>query len=209
MSPALLITAITAYIISLMLALMLMIISKRINEILKKKIIIFHFMLLVIYLVSFFLYKSVSGIYFMIFFCAGIATAGLILRSNSHILLKTYYTIFLLSVLVFLYSPSVLFTLLVKQKLPEKKGLEFRLKDDYYLIKQQSMLNLNTDGSYKIVKRTGKFNKTLLRDISFNHLIDSLKVLNFDPVDKIIFRGYFRTNNGFIDSLDIATDLKK
>lgn len=209
MTPGLLITVIIIYILSLVVSLVLMIFSKRFDQRWRKWVVIFHFFLLIVYLFSLSFFKSPSGIFFMIFFCFGISAAGLILRSNTNILLKIYYSLFLLSFLVFLYSPSLLFSLLTQQKFQEKKGNEFLLRENYFLIKQQSMLEISGELlKYKIIRRTGKFDKTLKRDISFRHEIDSLKVLKFEPETEVGMRGYFTTIHTVTDSMDVITDLK-
>jgi hypothetical protein len=142
------------------------------------------------------------------FFCSGVAFAGLIIRGSLHLLLKIYYAFFLFSIFIFLYSPSLLFSILSTQKLPEKRGIEFFLADNYYLIKEKSMLNVSdTFVKYKIVNRTGSFNKTIQRNISFNHEIDSIKVLKFSKDKDVIIRGYFSNGNILIDSVEVSSSL--
>jgi hypothetical protein len=208
MSASLLITTIITYILSLVLSLVLMIFSKGINSGWKKGIIVFHTALLVAYLFSLIFFKANPGIVFLVFFCFGVAIAGMMLRSNLHVLLKIYYSVFLFSIVLFLYSPSLLFSLLGQQKFPAEKKTEFHITGNYYLIKEKSMLAVsNTFVKYKIVKRTGKFNKTLQRNISFYHEIDSVKALKFVPEQEAVLRGYFSSQNE-TDSADISTELK-
>jgi hypothetical protein len=208
MSPLLLITAIIFYILSLVISLVMMIISKNINAQWRKVILLFHLFLSAAALVSFLFFKDDAGIIFMIFFCFGIAAAGMVIRSSSVLLLKIIYALFLSSVLIFLYSPSLLLSLLIQQKFPETKGTEFLLRDNYYLAKEQSLLGISKDkAKYKIIRRTGKFNKTMKRNISFGHEIDSLKVLSFDSNKNILLRGFFSPENKMTDSIDVTTDL--
>ncbi len=209
MSASLLIASIITYILSLVFSLVLMIFSKKLNSRWKRAFIIFHSILLVAYLFSFFWLKFFSGTFFLIFFCFGVAIAGMILRSHMNLLLKIYYSIFLFSIVVFLYSPSLLFSLLATQKFPTTKGTEFLLVDNYYLVKEKSMLDVsNTFVRYKIIERTGKFNKTLQRNISFTHEIDSIRVLKFTREKEAQLRGYFSDGNNRVDSTDISTGLK-
>lgn len=209
MSAGLLITAIIAYILSLVISLVGMIFSKRINNPWKKRIIIFHAVFFVCYLLSLVFFKATSGNLFLIFFCFGLTVAGMMVRSNLHLFLKIYYSAFLFSILIFLYSPSLLFSLLTTQKFPVKKGTEFLLSGNYHLIKEKSMLDVSgTFVKYKIVKRTGKFNKTIVRNISFGHEIDSVAVLKFIDEKEASLRGYFSNTDNLPDSMDISTDLK-
>ncbi|MEP7168986.1 MAG: hypothetical protein ABI855_06400 [Bacteroidota bacterium] len=162
MSASLLITAIISYILSLVISLALMIFSRRINDKWKKGIIIFHAALLLLYLLALVSSKTFAGSLFLIFFCSGVAITGMILRSGLNLFLKIYYSVFLFSIVLFLCSPSLLFSLLTTQKFPLREGTEFLLTGNFYLIKEKSLLDVsNTFVKYKIVKRTGKFNKTL------------------------------------------------
>jgi len=208
MSATLLITAIIAYILSLVISLVLMIVSRKVSDSWKKGIIIFHSILLLICLLSFLFFKTNSGIIFLVFFCAGVAIAGMIIRSSLNLLLKMYYSVFLLSVIIFLYSPSLLFSLLAQQKFPDKKRNEFLLTDNYYLVKEKSMLEISNEFvNYKIVKRMGQFNKTMQRNISFQYAIDSVKVLNFEEGKQAKLRVYFLKENNISDSADISAPL--
>lgn len=184
-----------------------MIMSRKIDQRLRKGIVLFHLTLLIFYFLSLIFFKPESGFVFMIFFCFGVAAAGLITRSNSKLILKLYYSIFLLSILIFLYSPSLFISLLVQQKIPERKGNEFLLTENYFLVKQQSMLDIpGGKTKYKIIRRTGNFNKTLERDIPFHAMLDSAVMIRFEN-DTMLVRGYFKT--GMLpDSLDVSSDLK-
>jgi len=209
MSVSLLIISIISYILSLILSLVLMIFSQRLSNRWKKTCIIFHTILFAAYLFSLLFLQAFSGSLFLIFFCFGIVIAGMILRSRLHLFLKIYYSIFLFSIAVFLYSPSLLFSLLATQKFPVTKGAEFLLINNYYLIKEKSMLDVsNSFVRYKIARRTGKFNKTLQRNISFNHEIDSVRVLKFTDEKEAQLRGYFLNEKNKVDSTDITTGLK-
>ena len=170
----------------------------------------FSYSFLISYLLSLIFFKTVSGIAFLIFFCFGVAISGMILRSSLNLFLKLYYSIFLFSLIIFLYSPSLLFSLLAQQKLSDKKGTEFLLTGNYYLVKQQSMLDLsNKNVKYKIAKRSREgLIKPCSVNISFHHEIDSVKVLKFDAAKDAALRGYFVNGNNSVDSIDILTDLK-
>jgi hypothetical protein len=54
----------------------------------------------------------------------------------------------------------------------------------------------------------GQFNKTLARGISFNHAIDSVKLLKFIDAKEVLLRSYFNHINNSCDSSDISVKLK-
>jgi hypothetical protein len=97
---------------------------------------------------------------------------------------------------------------LAQQKFPDKKRTEFLLTDNYYLVKEKSMLEISNEFvNYKIVKRMGQFNKTMQRNISFQYAIDSVKVLNFEEGKLAKLRVYFLKENNISDSADISAPL--
>lgn len=208
MSAAQLIASIIFYILSLVISLALMMVSSRISQGVKKKFIISHVILLLLYFTSFFFIKSANNFIFMLFFCLGICVAGLVIRSSFKVWLKMMYSTFLLSILLFFYSPSLLFSLLATQKFPTKTSTEFNLKENFYLAKQQSMLTISSAApTYKIISKSGNFYKTLERDISFPSSIDSIRLVYFTK-DSISLFGYYTGPENKIDSAIATSDLK-
>ncbi|MFI5218816.1 MAG: hypothetical protein ACHQNT_04945 [Bacteroidia bacterium] len=208
MSAELLITSIIVYILSLVTALVLMMVSKKIGMRWRNTAIVFHFLLLLFFLLAELkfmgsVFFDKKHILFLALFCSGIAISGFILRSRYRVLMKIYFGLFLASVLFFVYSPSKLISFITLQE-SNQSANEFHLTGNYFLVKQLSLIGQpNEISKYKIVERRGMFNKTLERDISFNGLIDSARVIQSDS-NQIIVRGYFNS----ADSLDIRSDLK-
>ncbi len=205
MSPVILITTIISYILSLVVCLVLMILSKQFNTSFQKRSMLFHLFLLLLFIASALFLKEYKGALFLFFFCYGIIISGIILRNRGAILLKIIYVLFPLSIAIFLYSPSLLFSLLAQQKLPDRTGTEFLIGNNYYLVKQQAMLAA-TGIDYKLVQRRGKFNKTIKRDVSFGHPVDSIKVLTFENEKQTVLRGYYKNKNS-VDSTDVTESL--
>lgn len=203
-----LIASIIFYILSLVISLVLMMVSGRISLKAKKRFIIFHIALLLVYFISFFFIKSANNFSFMLFFCFGICISGLIVRSSITVWLKIIYAVFPLSILLFLYSPSLLLSLLATQKVPIKTNTEFNLKENFYLAKQQSMLTFSSPASkYKIISKSGNFYKTLERDISFPATVDSIRLVYFTK-DSISLYGYYTGPENKVDSAIATSDLK-
>lgn len=127
----------------------------------------------------------------MVFFCSGVLLSGYALRSAFPLTVKIYFAVFLSSIVVFIYSPSTLISWINLQKKATASENEFALGENYFLTRQQSMFNVNPENvSYKLVKRAGRFNKTIQRDIYFGHQADSVKTVSIYNDSLIILQVY-------------------
>lgn len=197
------------YILSIAIALILSILKKNISGVSIKVALIIHASLFVILILSLIVLPTsgVCGYFLLFFFCSGIVTAGYFFRSRVHTALQAYFALYLLSIILFIYSPSFLVRL-ISLNMPETgKTDQFRLKENYFLEEQLLMMNINDSlVQYKITQHFGVFHKTLARDIRFGCRIDSLKVLSFDPATEANVRAYIMRNSvkfASIDSLDL------
>lgn len=215
MSPIVLITGISLYIISIVVSLILAVTVKKFSATGIRSFIIFHFALVVILIAALIASKFNDGLkaytsYFSIIaFCSGMALAGLILRSQSKLIMKIYFSIYLLTVVAFILSPSKLFSFIATGSVYSNSENKFNLHANYYLESQQSMIKTNkNEVKYKIYKKLGYFNKTVVRDIDFGSKIDSVKVLLFETDKNALLRGYF-SEGSRIDSADRMIDINK
>ena len=196
------------YIISLALALILSILKKKATG--RSRIpIIIHVILFVFFIISKILspLSFLSGYIFLIFFCSGIITGGYLFRSGASLILQAYFFLYLLSIVVFIYSPSLLVGMISLNATKTDKSASYHLAANFFLEEQRSLLNdSDTSVQYKITQQFGIFHKTLARDIRFGKRIDSLKVLSFNPEFAADLRGYLNiksTNLAGPDSLDL------
>ena len=145
---------------------------------------------------------------FTLWFCCGIVAFGLFIRSKLNVIIKIYFSVFISSLLLFVYSPSFLFSVISLSKYSSNEKDKFLLTTNIYLMKQQAMVDADDSHSkYKIFKKIGLFNKTLAREISFGHTLDSIKLINIIDEKEVTVRGYFKTSNTKTDSVDIITHL--
>jgi hypothetical protein len=202
MSSSLLVFTIIFYILSLVGSLVLMVVLK--NSILEKlkRIQLLHFSLWAITL-FFYLLKLEDSFHiaFLMSFCSGLLFSGIMIRSKQlNLVLKVYFASFILSVLVFLYSPSLLFYCINGSLSNYQAPQQFRLKENYFIVQQQSMLTLNDEAiKYKIIRKFGIYNKTLVRNVDFNSRLVNIKSLILSS-DSIAVRGYLTSG----DSMDLG-----
>ena len=189
MTPVLILSTIIFFITSLVGCLILTLSSKKVSEKNLKPAIIVHFVIGFLALL-FTLLSSTIEKFNLAFFCSGLLLSGIILRKNYHLLLKIYFGLFLLLLLFFVYSPSLLAYFISGNYSKVKSPQTINLKDNIYLAEQQSMLGLSNDfTTYKIYKKNGLYKKTLLRDIDFGGKIDSIQLINFTD-DTLIIKGF-------------------
>ena len=179
MSPTLLIFSICLYLMSLVASLLIGMVSKRFSPTAIRIPILIHFTLLIITFLLYSLDVPLHHSLMLVTFCSGLLISVWSLRKKEHSLpIKIYFGVFLLSSILFISSPGKLFYLIsgnIHQYRAEKK---INLQDNYFLIEQRSMFSVPTDSTpYKIVKQSGFYKKTLLRDVFFEDEIDEGRMI--------------------------------
>jgi hypothetical protein len=164
---------------SLVASLLIGIASKRFSPTAIRIPILIHFLLLITSLLLYFIDVPLHHSFMLITFCSGLLISVWALRKKEHSLpIKIYFGIFLLSIILFISSPGKLFYLIsgnIHQYKAEKK---IELQDNYFLIEQRSMFTVPSDSTpYKIVKQSGFYKKTLLRDILLEDEIDKGRMI--------------------------------
>jgi len=192
MTPFLLITAIIAYIISLALALVFAMMAPKLNIHFFKIFATIHFSFFILTITTIFIYINIKVANFlMIFtFCSGLILSGYALRKNIELkFLKYYFGAFLISLGLFFYAPSQLFYLISGSLGKYVSAQEFQLKENYYLVEQQSMLQLTaTHRKYKIIQKFGIYNRTISRDLDFTDKLKQANLVLFNS-DTIVIAG--------------------
>jgi hypothetical protein len=122
-------------------------------------------------------------------------------------LMRFYFGLFLLSVPVFLYSPSLLFYFVSGNINEYKSPIEFYLAENLYAVEQQSMLASDQSQiEFKIIRKFGIYNKTLSRNINFGKHVVKINLLSLND-DSISIRGYYL--DGASLDLHLKTGLQK
>jgi hypothetical protein len=214
MSPTLLILSICLYLMSLVASLLIGMVSKRFSPTAIRIPILIHFGLLIIALLLYFLEVSLHHSLMIITFCSGLLLSVWALRKKEHhLLFKTYFGLYLLSIILFISSPGKLFYLIsgnIHQYKAEKK---IDLQENYFLIEQRSMFTVPSDSTpYKIVKQSGFYKKTLLRDILVEDEIDEGRMIlaNEDTiVIELTFKEIGKKRLGFKGKLSKNSIYKK
>ncbi len=149
--------------------------------------------------------------FFTAFICSGIILSGLSWRSNSPVLLRLYFSIFIITIPLFLFSPSMLLNFLLTTNFKSSIGPAFHLQDQYFLETQSTSKILDNKPHYKLIFKRGIFHQTIQRDIVFGGKLDSVKVIEIVPDKNMILRGYSNKTtyvSSEIDSVDAKVLLK-
>ncbi len=150
-----------------------------------------------------------SNIVFLLFFCSGVFIAGMFLRSSYPIYYKIYFSTFLLSLVVFIISPSRVLGFIASGSVKAINPARFHVSENYFLVAQQETKLMNTNKSlkpFKLVREMGMFYKTLSRDVLLPETTDSLHLLesNFDKL--VTIRVYFYEESK-ADSLEMKINI--
>lgn len=139
---------------------------------------------------------------FLAFFCTGIFIAGILLRSGFPIWSKIYFSAFLLSIPVFIFSPAAFLGFIASGKLNTMHAEKFQLNDNLFLVEQSAATEgVQSDGTklYKLIKEMGMFHKTLARNIALQVETDSVVLIQNGSTDSLQLKLFF-TITGRSDS---------
>jgi hypothetical protein len=174
-----------------------------------------HLILLFAFIASLLLKNKDSVVeynyFFTAFICSGLILSGLAWRSHAPKPMKIYFSVFALTLPLFLLSPSVLLNFLLSMNLSSTNGPSFHLDGQYYLETQSSSRSQDTFPHYKVILKKGIFHQTIQRDIVFGGKIDSIKVLEKDEGKSLRIRGYTSLVtyvSSDVDSVDQTINLK-
>lgn len=169
-------------------------------------IILVHFLLMAAFLSTYgytgsIQFPSLSNYIFLGSFCLGIVTAGMILKSQHSTLLKAYFVLYILSLPLFILSPSRVLGFIVTGDINAIQRDRIHVTGNYFLVAQTDHRNCGSKPlPYKLTREMGLFHRTLQRDIMLPGICDSVNVIQRMP-DFIRVRFFF-THNNANDSLD-------
>ncbi|MBL0104001.1 MAG: hypothetical protein IPP51_09780 [Bacteroidetes bacterium] len=207
--------AIIAFIGSVISGLILLIVNKDVR---KEKFVLyvaFHGIFLFGYIASLILKGSsgyVINYFFTGFVCSAIILSGLAWRSDISKYVKYYFTIFTLTIPMFLLSPSMVLNFILTSHFSDANSESFLVEGRIYLERQNTVMSTDDFPHYKMIRKKGFFHATIQRDIVFGGKLDSIKVLDIQTNEKAIIRGYTSTVthvSSRVDSMDVEVHMVK
>jgi hypothetical protein len=209
MSNLQLLSALSLYILSIVTAFILLIVKKNYDKKTCEIFIIIHSLLLLSFLLlALYDPKGIARTFFLIFFCSGIVTSAVLLRSSKPLAAKFYISIFPASLLLFVLWPSMLVRIITFNTIAYHKN-QFKITSNYYLEEEQALINRSSGFTYKVTQKFGLFHKTLATSISSEYRLDSIRLLNTGFTNVIELRGYYKKTANFekYDSINFKIDM--
>lgn len=145
------------------------------------------------------------------YIASGVLLSGLVWRVKSPKIMRIYFSLFILTFPLFLFSPSMLVNFLLTLRYTDALGKTFDLGNRYFLEEQQAAVRAKSGLQYKLVRKSGIYRSTICRDIDFTGRVDSVRVLQEFGEDSLLVRAY-RIEDTYvstdIDSTDRMLPLK-
>lgn len=205
-----LVLTICLYILSIVTALILGMISRRLSEQGLRLGLSIHVALIALTVVFLFAFPEAQAWHYtmLLAVCTGLSLSGWILRSSAgKKIVKAYFGVFLLSIPVFLWSPSLLFYSISGHLSEFRPELEFHLGSNTYLTEQQSMLNTGrAPTGFKVIRKYGIYNKTLVRNLNFGQTPLQARLEEIRPDSMVI---HATLANGRTQSIGFKPGMKK
>jgi hypothetical protein len=149
--------------------------------------------------------------FFLLFICTGTCLSALAWRTRITKAEKSYFSLFIVTFPLFLFSPSMLVNFLLTTRYTDSIGKKFPLQGAYALEKQNSWTEHGSEHLYKVVLQRGIFHQTIARDVDFGGEIDSVKVVRFDINDSVRIRAYIIKESYVdtqMDSFEVTVPMK-
>ncbi len=180
MNPLQLIVTICAYILAVVFSLLLGMAARRFSADTFRLPAALHGILLFLYATFAVVFSGFSwtGYFLLAALCSGLSLSVWALRNKDlPWAFKAYFGAYLLSLLVFLWSPSLLFYSISGNLDKYRPEQQFHLEGNTFLVEQQSMLNHDTLATrYKVIRKYGIYNKTLVRNLDFGERVTTVSL---------------------------------
>jgi hypothetical protein len=188
-----------------------MMVGARINKRVINTLIVFHFLLFL-----FFFLLWITGTKLKFYFnyhyiflfavCSGVLLSGYVLRMVPGIWLRIYFSLYLLTIPVFVYSPSTLISAIAFYKKSDLAGKPYQTGMKYYYIEKHNSMLANMEGVilYKIVKRKAGITKTLARHIQLDCPPEHIEQFKIQGDTLITFLIYCPSGNGQPTEVSVA-----
>ncbi len=189
-----LILTICLYIISIVLSLLLAITSRKFRDESIRMPLALHLVLAIFTVIFAFTFpgQPISEYLMLFAVCSGLSLSVWALK-NQYLSLpvKLYLGAYLLTIGLFLWSPSLLFYTISGNYGIYREEQQFNLTANYYLVEQQSMIKtLDLPIRYKVIQKFGIYNKTLARDLDFGNTLASASLVTLND-DTLIIEGQY------------------
>jgi len=190
MNPILLIVTICLYVLSVVFALLSGMAARRIRP--GKILMPMAIHLVLVFTGTIFLAllpeEPVSHYLLLCGICTGVALSGWALRNDSlSVFFRFYLGCYLLSLLLFLWSPSLLFYIISGNYSEYREEQQIHLSSNYHIIEQQSMLVSKGEPiRYKVVRKFGIYNQTLARNLDFGEPLSNARLMKISKDTMII-----------------------
>jgi hypothetical protein len=189
-----LILTICLYIISIVLSLLLAITSRKFRDESIRMPLALHLVLAIFTVIFAFTFpgQPISEYLMLFAVCSGLSLSVWALK-NQYLSLpvKLYLGAYLLTIGLFFWSPSLLFYSISGNYGIYRKEQQFNLKENYYLVEQQSMIKtIDLPVRYKVIQKFGIYNKTLARDLDFGNTLASAALVTLND-DTLIIEGQY------------------
>jgi hypothetical protein len=198
------------FILSIIGGLVLMLVGKNMDSARFRLLAALHFILLLAFIASVILRQDhsvvINNYFFTAFFCSGVLLSGIAWRAKISKAFRYYFSLFLLGIPMFVFSPSMMMNFLVTTHYSSTTGEAFHLQGKYYLELQSTVPSNDNIPHYKVIRKTGIFHKTIQRDVVFQGTIDSVKVLDLSE-RTMTLRGYTSKKTHVSEEID-STDVE-
>jgi hypothetical protein len=208
--------AIIAYILSVVLALVFLFSGKNLRAGWFRIVASFHFLVAVLFIFNFITSDKYGSeetpkyFSFLLFICTGVVSCGLAFGVRAVLPFRIYFSVFGLSLVLFLVSPSTLFRFLITARLTNSEEQPLLVNNNIYLEKQNSSFNNDSCVLYKLVEKHGMFHQSIARNLDFKGSLDSIKIISFQSHKTVAIRGY-TSKKTYVsaekDSVDLNLDL--
>ncbi|MFM7824410.1 MAG: hypothetical protein ACKPB3_11635 [Bacteroidota bacterium] len=207
MSEFLFISTLFFYLLSVVGCLLLFLFSRNISFGTSKSIVITHFAIGFVFLLFYLLKFNTPNWIYLSFWCTGILIAGDVARKSFPKIAKAYFLFFLLTVPVFIVSPSRIISLVAGKGFGNPGEGRYRIIDNLYLVKTSEPVDSLGKHKYKLIKEMGFFHKTLARGIPVPDKIDSISIQrnpNSDNIKELLIYHHKNTDTIQIDNFKLA-----
>lgn len=150
--------------------------------------------------------------FLLVFICSGIVLSAVSWRSAIPKVMRYYFSLYLLTLPLFLISPSMLVNFLLTGRYTDSVGKNFELGQRYFIETQGTVMKDDSVPHYKLIRKKGMFHETIQRDIVFGGKLDSVRVLKLEANEIVEIRGYtskLTFVSTEIDSNDLTLPLTK
>ncbi len=190
MSPAFFIITITCYLISIVTALVLAIFSRLVSIWVVRILVAVHAVLFIAWLAAdnegTIDQPALSNYLFLTFILTGLLLAGTTIRKPYSVVVKIYFSLFLLTLPVFIVSPSRVIGFIASGNPHAIDPKRYHLSENYYFVEQNYSNESSIDPKFKLIREMGAFHKTMARDIQLPPC-DSIHLIELKENEFIMF----------------------